>query len=291
MQIENIPLDSIAPDPRQPRRGDFEVAELAASIREHGVLQPVGVRPVQLKTDTSKKFMLIFGGRRFEAAQLAGLPTIPAIIRKGNQSTLGVQLVENMQRRDLSAKEYIAGIERLLTEEGLTQSQVAKMLGVNPSDISKRLSLKDAPPEVQALISERADSLNHALEIRKVADREFRAELSAQAARGASVAQIKERIQKAAQDEAWRKESQTPDTFTRAATTKYQRREKDAEEHVEERITSILNQLSALPAWVQNCGEEYSQSLPERWEQIRYAVTRCEKARKAKSDRRSIKLD
>ena len=278
MKVENIPLEQITPDPRQPREKLPGIPELVASIKKHGVLQPVGVRPVTRKT-SDHKYMLIFGGRRFEAAMQAGMPTIPAIIRVGNDSTLGLQIVENMQRRDLTVNEYADGIQRLITDEGMTKSQVAKMLGIGASDVSKRLALRDAPAEVQELLMQRPDSLSHALEIRNVKDASFRAELASQAARGASVESIRETIAKAAKDTQWRKDSQTPDKFTRDSLTKHRRHEKEAEKHVEERIVSILHQLSALPGWIQNCGAEYSGGLPDRWDQMRYAITRCEKAR------------
>lgn len=141
-----IPVDQIDPNPFQPRQ-EFDpqgLEELARSIREVGVLQPVVVRPV------GDRYQIVAGERRWRAARQAGLQTIPAIVRElGDGEAAVAALVENLQRDDLSFWEEAAGYERLLTEFGLTQEQVAAAVGKSQPTVANKLRLLRLPEDVK----------------------------------------------------------------------------------------------------------------------------------------------
>lgn len=149
-EIALIPLGQIVPNPRQPRTEFAEDAlqELAHSIREHGVLQPIIVR--RMGRDV---FELVAGERRFRASQLAGVATIPAIVRDANpQSSLELALIENIQRENIGALEAAAAYLTLMNEFGLTQEQVAERVGKSRSAVANTMRLLRLPePVLQAL--------------------------------------------------------------------------------------------------------------------------------------------
>src|SRR5581483_3885507 len=121
-----LPVERIVPNPAQPREtiAPEELAELAASIGAHGVLQPIIV------TRGADGYVLIAGERRWRAAQLAGLPTVPALVKEVTpQERLELALVENLQRQDLTPLEEAAAYRQLVTEHGLTQEAVAARVG------------------------------------------------------------------------------------------------------------------------------------------------------------------
>ncbi len=153
-----IDLARIHPNPRQPRRtfDPVELASLADSIVEHGVLQPVIV------AETADGYTLIAGERRCRAAGQAGLRTIPAIVRDANeQERLALALVENIQRSDLNALDEARGFRQLLDEFGLTQEQVAQRVGRSRPAVSNSLRLLELAPEVQAAIEDGSISAGH----------------------------------------------------------------------------------------------------------------------------------
>jgi len=157
--VSEIPVDAIVFNPYQPRRafGEEELRELATSIREYGVIQPIVVRPY------GKGFELIAGERRLRAAKLAGLETIPAIIREAsNRDTALLALVENLQREDLSFLDEAEGYQRLLEEFGLTQEELARRVGKSQSTIANKLRLLRLPESVRRAIRERGISERHA---------------------------------------------------------------------------------------------------------------------------------
>lgn len=141
-----LPVDRIDPNPYQPRRifRDDELEELAESVRQVGVLQPIVVRPVD------GRYQIIAGERRWRAARLAGLPTIPAVVRPMEDHDAAVAaLVENLQRSDLSFWEEAAGYERLLAEFGMTQEQLAAAIGKSQPTVANKLRLLRLPWDVQ----------------------------------------------------------------------------------------------------------------------------------------------
>jgi len=157
--ITDIPVDQVRPNPRQPRQrfdGD-ELEALAASIREHGVLQPI------LVTETLDGYQLVAGERRLRACQLAGLERVPAVIRQlADRDQLEVALVENLQRADLGAMETAAAYQALITDFQLTHDEIARRVGRAKSTITNTLRLLDLDPRVQAALVDGRLSEGHA---------------------------------------------------------------------------------------------------------------------------------
>lgn len=158
--ISNIPVSQIEANPFQPRT-DFErqaLIDLANSIREHGIIQPVTVR--KLGYD---RYQLISGERRFRASQAAGLTSIPAYIRIANdQAMLEMAIIENIQRQDLNAVEVGLGYKRLMEECHLTQEQLSERIGKDRTTVTNYLRLLRLPDEIQAAIRDRKLSMGHA---------------------------------------------------------------------------------------------------------------------------------
>ena len=149
-RLKELPLSEVYEDPNNPRTGfnDAEIADLAASMREHKVLQPITVRP---KDD--RGYMIRFGARRYRAAQLAGLETIPAVISTSDASEIDIlaaQVIENDQREPLNTDEMTTAVGRLMAM-GLNQAQVGDKLGRSKEAISIYAALRDLPPELKAL--------------------------------------------------------------------------------------------------------------------------------------------
>jgi ParB/RepB/Spo0J family partition protein len=180
--VRIVPLDHIEANPQQPRLAfDQETLdELAASIREHGVLQPILVRPVGPNT-----YQLIAGERRWRASKLAGLDSIPALIEEIDDDTaLEISIIENLQREDISPLDEAAMYDRMVSEHGYSIRKLADKLGKDKGYVENRLRLADAPDEVRALVSLRKDTLSHAYELMKVEDPKRRRRLADQVARG-----------------------------------------------------------------------------------------------------------
>jgi ParB family chromosome partitioning protein len=149
--VIEVPLARVSPNPHQPRRhwDDAELEDLAASIREHGVLQPV------LVTETLDGYQLIAGERRVRASRLAGLDRIPALIRQlAARDQLEVALVENVQRSDLDPIEEALAFRQLIDEFGLTQERVAERVGKARATVANTLRLLDLHSDIQAAIGD-----------------------------------------------------------------------------------------------------------------------------------------
>jgi ParB family chromosome partitioning protein len=154
-----IPIERIRPNPRQPRQriDPDELDQLAASIREHGVLQPI------LVTETLDGYQLVAGERRFRASQMAGLDRIPAVIRQlAERDQLEIALVENLQRADLGPMEEAHAFEALTTEFAMTHDQVAQRVGRAKSTVTNTLRLLDLEPSVQAAVAAGGLTAGHA---------------------------------------------------------------------------------------------------------------------------------
>jgi ParB/RepB/Spo0J family partition protein len=192
--IRNVPLDRIDPNPQQPRLtfDEDSLQELAASITEHGVLQPILVRP-----GSDGRYQLIAGERRWRSAQIAGLRQIPAIVEEIDDDTaLEIAIIENLQREDLSPLDEAIMYERMTTEHGYSLRKLAQKLGKDKGYIENRLRLADAPSEIKQLVSLRKDTLSHAYELLKVDDPRKRRKLAEQVARGElSLVKLRERIE------------------------------------------------------------------------------------------------
>ncbi|MAY82820.1 MAG: chromosome partitioning protein ParB [Flavobacteriales bacterium] len=166
--ISEIPIKNIEANPFQPRTHfeEQELEELAQSIKELGIIQPVTLRKLGYE-----KFQLISGERRFRASQMAGLDKIPAYIRIANdQSMLEMALVENIQRSNLDAIEVAISYQRLIDECSITQEELSKRVGKKRSTITNYLRLLKLPAEVQAGIRERLIAMGHARALVNIED-------------------------------------------------------------------------------------------------------------------------
>jgi ParB family chromosome partitioning protein len=180
--VRIVHVNRIEPNPEQPRLVFEQAAldELAASIREHGVLQPILVRPLGPNT-----YQIVAGERRWRASRQAGLETIPALIEEIDDDTaLEIAIIENLQREDLTPLDEAAMFDRMVHEHGYSIRKLADKLGKDKGYLENRLRLADAPPEIRELVSLRKDSLSHAYELMKVEDPKKRRRLAAQVARG-----------------------------------------------------------------------------------------------------------
>jgi ParB family chromosome partitioning protein len=187
-----IPVSAISPNPRQPR-GDFPeetLAALARSIREVGVLQPVVVR------SRDGGYVLVAGERRLRAAKLAGLATIPAIIREGDDTeALREALIENIHREDLAPLELAAAFQELLEDLGVTQETVAERLGYSRAHVANTIRLLSLPADVQVLLAEGKIQAGHARALLGLPDDEARSALGLRgAAEGLSVRQVEDLV-------------------------------------------------------------------------------------------------
>lgn len=167
-QLREIDIDRILPSSHQPRKNFDEDAlnELANSIREHGLVQPIVVRPLD-----DGFFQLIAGERRWRAAQRTGLARVPAVVREaGEHAALELALVENLQREDLNPMEEAQAYERLIADFGLTQEEVARRVGKNRTTIANMLRLLRLPPEVQQWLRENKITTGHAKALLSLSD-------------------------------------------------------------------------------------------------------------------------
>lgn len=158
-QVKQIPIEEILPNRFQPRINFEEKAlnELASSIKQHGIIQPLVVRPL------GDKFEIIAGERRYKAATIAGLSSVPAIVTDMDDSTSAeVALVENVQRKDLSAIEEAKSYKNMLDRGNLTQEELAKKMGLSQSTIANKLRLLNLSDEVQKALMDEKISERHA---------------------------------------------------------------------------------------------------------------------------------
>jgi ParB family chromosome partitioning protein len=192
--VRIVDVDRIVPNPEQPRLAldEDSLAELAASITEHGVLQPILVRPLE-----GGAFQLIAGERRWRATKAAGIQTIPALVEEIDDDTaLEISIIENLQREDLSPLDEAAMYERMVRDHGYSVRKLAQKLGKDKGYLENRLRLADAPPEIRELVSLRKDTLSHAYELLKVDDPKKRKKLATQVAKGElSLVKLRERIE------------------------------------------------------------------------------------------------
>jgi ParB family chromosome partitioning protein len=187
-----VPVHAIAPNPRQPREtfADEALAALARSIQEVGVLQPVVVR----KRDNG--YELVAGERRLRAARLAGLATIPAVVRHTDDTeSLREALIENIHREDLGALELAAAFQELLEDLGVSQETLAERLGYSRAHIANTIRLLQLPGEVQRMLVEGTLTAGHARSLLSLPDPEAQSALALRAAaEGLSVRQVEELV-------------------------------------------------------------------------------------------------
>jgi len=194
--VRNIPVDKVVPNPNQPRLAMDKAGldDLTASVREHGVLQPILVRP-----RPNGRYELIAGERRWRAAKGAGHATIPALIEEiDDETALEIAVIENLQREDLSPIDEAVIYDKMIREHGYSIRKLAQKLGKDKGYLENRLRLADAPQEIRDLVSVRKDTLSHAYELLKVDDPRKRKHLAEMVARGElSLIKLREKIEAA----------------------------------------------------------------------------------------------
>jgi len=179
--VREIDVDAIVPNPRQPRHkiNPKDVRELADSIKEHGLIQPLVVTPAaglvlskaEGVTSDEPRYQLIAGERRWTAAKIAGLKRVPVIVRGATpQEMLELALVENIQRADLNALEEANAYKQLMDDFGLTQEQVATKVGKDRATVANSLRLLKLPSDIQSAIMDKSISEGHARAIQTLAD-------------------------------------------------------------------------------------------------------------------------
>lgn len=167
--ISAIPVEDLRPNPYQPRRvfAEDKLEELVASIREHGIIQPLIVR-----RSAVRGYDIVAGERRFRAAQRAGLKTVPAVVRDLSDAELmEIAIIENLQREDLNAMEVAEAYSRLMDKLGLTQEQVAQRVGQSRSHVANMLRLLQLPEAIREDVSRGTLSMGHARALLAVEDR------------------------------------------------------------------------------------------------------------------------
>lgn len=164
-EVHNILLDELRPNPYQPRKvfDDQGLQELASSIKEHGVFQPIIVKK------SIKGYEIIAGERRYRASKLAGLETIPAIIRDfTDEQMMEIALLENLQRENLNAIEEALAYKSMIDKLGITQDELSKKVGKSRSHVTNMLGLLRLPEDVKEMVANKKISMGHARMISKL---------------------------------------------------------------------------------------------------------------------------
>lgn len=216
-QPDRLPIDVIGPNPDQPRRR-FEpedLEELAASIRERGVIQPLVVRP---DPERPGRYQIVAGERRWRAAQAARLHELPVVIREIDDRTmLELAIIENIQRTDLTPTEEAEGYQRLIESFGYTQEALSRIVGKSRSHLANTLRLLALPPEVRALLDSGKLTAGHARALLTAPDPVGLAREAV--ARGLTVRQVEARAKAAAEEtDAAKPVRKAPDTQADADT-------------------------------------------------------------------------
>lgn len=208
--ISEIPVSQISANTGQPRK-EFDkeaLQELAESIKEHGLIQPITLRKMG-----NSLYQIIAGERRFRASQIAGLTTVPAYIRTADdENTLEMALIENIQRQDLNSLEVALACRNLIDNYGLTQEQLSKRIGKSRTSVTNFLRLLNLPSGIQVGIQERKIEMGHARALLSVDDSDLQMDIYRQILeKGLSVRQVEELVRMAAQKKTAKKEKQKPD--------------------------------------------------------------------------------
>jgi ParB family chromosome partitioning protein len=165
-ELANLPLDLLQRGKYQPRvdMRQESLQELADSIKAQGIVQPIVVRPVDgAAAGQSQRYEIIAGERRWRAAQIAGLATVPAVIRRvPDEAAIAMALIENIQRENLNPLEEARALERLITEFGITHQQAADAVGRSRAAVSNLLRLLELPDEISAFLEHRELEMGHA---------------------------------------------------------------------------------------------------------------------------------
>ncbi len=195
--ISEIDIDLISPNPDQPRRSfsDEGIEELAASIRELGIIQPLSLRDAH-----DGKYQIIAGERRWRAAQIAGLQSVPAYVRTASDSEVTeMALIENIQREDLNAIEIALAFKKLLDTYDLTQERLSERVGKSRSVITNHLRLLKLPAEIQIALRDRRIDMGHARALLSIDDAKLQLKIFKQILKeGLSVRMVEQLAREAA---------------------------------------------------------------------------------------------
>ncbi len=186
-ELANLPLDLLQRGKYQPRvdMRPESLQELAESIKAQGIVQPIVVRPVDgAAAGESQRYEIIAGERRWRAAQIAGLATVPAVIRRvPDEAAIAMALIENIQREDLNPLEEARALERLITEFGITHQQAADAVGRSRAAVSNLLRLLELAPEITAFVERRELEMGHARALLSLTQRRHQVEVGTLVAR------------------------------------------------------------------------------------------------------------
>ncbi|MFD2615269.1 ParB/RepB/Spo0J family partition protein [Paenibacillus gansuensis] len=193
-KVIEIPINQLRANPYQPRKtfNDESIQELAASIKEHGVIQPIIVRTVL------RGYEIIAGERRYRASQVCGKPTIPAVVRKfTDQQVMEIALIENLQREDLNAIEIAIAYQALIDQFTLTQEELSAKVGKSRSHIANFLRLLQLPEEIKNYVSRGTLSMGHARAIAGLKEENSQKDMAELSIRNSwSVRDLEEAIQR-----------------------------------------------------------------------------------------------
>jgi len=185
---DRIAIELIDPNPVQPRRVFHQDAlhQLAESIRQHGIIQPLVVRR------NGSRYQLVAGERRWRAARIAGLAEVPAVVQEiADDRLLEITLIENIQREDLNPIELAVALDRMARELDISQDEIGRRTGKDRSTISNSIRLLQLPPDLQQLVAERRLSAGHARSLLALTDEEMQRKLADKiVAQGLSVRQV-----------------------------------------------------------------------------------------------------
>jgi ParB family chromosome partitioning protein len=199
--LKELPVDLLERGRYQPRLDMREetLAELAESIRVQGIVQPIVVRPIAKQVNGETRYEIVAGERRWRAAQLAGLDTVPALIKDiPDEAAVAVALIENIQRENLNPVEEALSLQRLVDEFGLTHAQAADGVGRSRVAVSNLLRLLELPPPVRALLERRELDMGHARALLGLATPELIHDLARRAVKdGWSVRETERAVRKA----------------------------------------------------------------------------------------------
>ncbi|QWB96033.1 ParB/RepB/Spo0J family partition protein [Mycoplasmatota bacterium] len=225
--IDEISLSEIKPNPFQPRRNfdQDKIDELAQSIREHGVFQPIIVKK------TMDGYLIVSGERRYRATKQVGLASIPAIVRQYEEIKIAeIALAENLQREDLSPIEEAEAYRVMMRNLNLTQAQLAERIGKSRSHVTNILGLLNLPEEVQSYILNNKINMGHARALSKLKDQDLIVRIANKIMRqGLSVRQVEELTKK----------EQKTNKIIRKAQNKYSKEEKQLKKYFNEHKVSI----------------------------------------------------
>ena len=186
-ELANLPLDLLQRGKYQPRvdMRQESLEELAASIKSQGIIQPIVVRAVDgAAPGASQRYEIIAGERRWRAAQIAGLATIPAVIRRvPDEAAIAMALIENIQRENLNPLEEARALERLISEFGITHQQAADAVGRSRAAVSNLLRLLELAPEITAFVERRELEMGHARALLALTQRRQQVEVGTLVAR------------------------------------------------------------------------------------------------------------